>query len=79
MTIDTNGFEIGDEVWCKLPTLKSPSLLFEPLLYGKAMDDTGFSVVVKTNDNDYMIICHSNCFHTQQECQLACNELNSKM
>lgn len=80
MTIDTNGFEIGDEVWIKTSIPNSTSLLFKPLLCGKVINNTEvFSVVVKTNDNDYVEIYLLNCFHTQQECQVACDELNLKM
>ena len=76
MIIDTNGFEIGDEVWVKISTPNPLYSLFQPFLYGKAVEDSGFSVTVIINDGSYMNICHANCHHTEQECQLTCDRLN---
>jgi len=78
MIIDTNGFEIGDEVWI-------PSSMeyknFSPRLYGKCLENDGFALSVLLNERKNFIewICRSNCFHTEQECQLACDKLNCKM
>ena len=78
MIIDTNGFEIGDEVWI-------PSSMeyknFSPRLYGKCLEDDGFALSVLLNERKDFVewICHSNCFHTEQECQLTCDKLNGKM
>lgn len=77
MIIDTNGFEIGDEVWI-------PSSMeyknFSPRLYGKCLENDGFALSVLLNERKNFMewICHSNCFHTEQECQLACDKLNLK-
>ena len=76
MIIDTNGFEIGDDVWIKISTPNPLYSSFHPFLYGKAVEDSGFSVTVIINDGSYMNVCHSNCFHTEQQCQLACDRLN---
>ena len=76
MLIDTNGFEIGDEVWIKISKPNPLYSSFYPFLYGKAVEDSGFSVIVETNDGKYMNICHPNCFHSKEECQVECNRLN---
>ena len=53
MTIDTNGFEIGDEVWIKISTPTPLYSSFHPFLYGKAIEDSGFSVIVIINDGSF--------------------------
>ena len=78
MIIDTNGFEIGDEVWI-------PSSMeyknFSPHLYGKCLENDGFALSVLLNERKDFVewICNSNCFHAEQECQLACDKWNGKM
>ena len=64
MIIDTNGFEIGDEVWIPF--------------YGKCLENDGFALSVLLNERKDFVewICHSNCFHNEQDCQLACDRLN---
>ena len=76
MIIDTNGFEIGDEVWIAYDTSNIALINnFEPILYGTVKEDSGFSLSVYTYDG-VMEICHSVCYHTEQQCQLACDRLN---
>ena len=80
MIIDTNGFEIGDEVWYIDFYLNYASVhnfiigSFEISNYGiygiEALEDRSTSYFIRRNI--------SNLFHTEQECQLACDKLNSK-
>ena len=77
MIIDTNGFEIGDEVWYIDFYLNYASVhnfiigSFEISNYGiEVLEDRSISYFTRININ--------NLFHTEQECQLACDKLNSK-
>ena len=78
MIIDTNRFEIGDEVW---------HMYFEGLnfVYPQSFKINTFLVaklgimargIYGGENNGIMVDC---LFRTQQECQVACDELNSKM
>lgn len=75
MIIDTNGFNIGDEVWIPYDTSNTLRNHFEPVFYGTVKEDGGLSLSVYTYDS-VMEICHANCHHSEQECQLFCDKLN---
>ena len=78
MTIDTNGFEICDEVW---------HMYFEELNF---VSPSRFKInsflvaklgvmargIYGGKNNGIMVNC---LYHTQQECQIACDELNGKI
>ena len=78
MIIDTNGFEIGDEVWYFSSCFEDYKL--------ESFKIVEFNV---TNRNVFAIgrnkksLLNDNCnieylYHTEQQCQLACDKLNSK-
>lgn len=79
MIIDTKGFEIGDEVWYCSNFLGDISL--------ESFKISEFHI---TNNNIFAVgrnnksILSDNCniiylYHTEQECQLSCDKLNSKL
>lgn len=77
MIINTNGFEIGDEVWVvDFETLfKQRPKLFKI----KAFLITELGVMAKETYSGWNEGCMISClYHTQQECQLACDKLNLK-
>lgn len=73
MIIDTNGFEIGDEVWVEFHSmttgLSSPcSFIIDGFAYRKN------EIIIM---NDYNAECYAkDAYLTQQECQLECDNLN---
>ena len=73
MIIDTNGFEIGDEVWVmfhRMATGEKTPIPF--IIEGYKFYKDKFILI-----NDYSVECNAkNVFHTEQECQLACDRLN---
>ena len=74
MIIDTNEFEIGDEVWI-VDRTEEYYPMFVPIFYGMVKENFGFNILVYTLEGIEENIV-SNCHHTQQECQLACDRLN---
>ena len=80
MTIDTNGFEIGDEVWwCELNFLSEKDLNYT--IHNSTIKDIiikKLGVFFIMSDKYKSRILVESCFHTQQECQLAYHKLNSE-
>ena len=76
MIIDTKGFDIGDEVWCidfyHNFSFPSKMTIFFFILYKN-------KVFLKDSDNDLFEVEFERIFHTEQECQIACDKLNCKM
>lgn len=75
---NTENFKLGEEVWIVKTKAKIRVLKCYPLLYGTAIEDYGFSVMVKTKNDGNMEICRANCFHTKKECQIACDKFNKR-
>ena len=75
MIIDTNGFEIGDEVWCGFHSMGSREITPAPFII-KGFKYYIDKLILVSN---YDIECNSkNTYKSQSECQLACDKLNGK-
>ena len=77
MTIDTNGFEIGDVLW--VPTFSVKSNRYESTLaevHHFVVRRNKTYVCFYNNNNEHLL---NMVFNSANECQIACDELNSKM
>lgn len=79
MIINTNGFEIGDEVWW---INGAHNKIYSAVVYGfehVINKDSEYIKMIIDMDKGRIYINMCMCFHTEQECQLAYNKLNCKM
>ena len=80
MIIDTNGFEIGDEVWVAWVVFHSIMMTGEKTPIPFIIEGFKFYKDKLILINDYSVECNAkNVYHTKQECQIACDKLNGKM
>ena len=75
MIIDTKGFEIGDEVWVVFRSMMTGEKTPIPFLINGFKFYKDKLILI----NDYSVECNAkNVYNTEQECQLACDRLNSE-
>ena len=74
MIIDTNGFEIGDEVWYK--EMRTDSMWISTKNTIRHIVECKDFYIIHTNNIDLFIKSFKSLFHTQSDCQLACDKLN---
>lgn len=77
MIIDTNGFEIYDTVYA-VHIYKTPRMVVSGRINNFVIlkQETLVRITNDCLNEEYPISC---VFHTEQECQLACDKLNSKI
>ena len=74
MIIDTNGFEIGDEVWAVSYYFNHASAHSFKIYSFNICED---GIIASANKSLYFSQCNiQSLFHSEQECQLACDKLN---
>lgn len=76
MLIDTNGFEIGDEVWWwEIDYLDGNKYTYKSgTIYSIIYNAHGMFINI---DDKYDTIVHINmCYHSEQEIELMCNHMN---
>lgn len=73
MIIDTNGFEIGDEVWCTIKQYGKEFKPFYSIIYSFIINNEGLQAITPLGKVKINGLFNCNC---EQECQLACDRLN---
>ena len=76
MIIDTNGFEIGDEVWASSLYYCKEYKPYYTVIYNFQISKDG---IFAQTPLGHIKLDRLYSYDNEQECQLACDKLNSKM